>query len=68
MKPISLTMQAFGPYRDTISLDFNALEGHSMFLISGPTGGGGENIYSGCHRIRVIWRAQRRSAQDGCHT
>ncbi len=44
MKPISLTMQAFGPYRDTISLDFNALEGHSMFLISGPTGAGKTSI------------------------
>jgi len=44
MKPISLTMQAFGPYRDTISLDFNTLEGHSMFLISGPTGAGKTSI------------------------
>ena len=44
MKPISLTMQAFGPYRDTISLDFNTLEGHSMFLISGSTGAGKTSI------------------------
>ncbi|WP_251422782.1 AAA family ATPase [Veillonella agrestimuris] len=44
MKPIALTIQAFGPYRGTISLDFNDLEHHSMFLISGPTGAGKTSI------------------------
>lgn len=44
MKPIALTIQAFGPYRDTVALDFNDLENHSMFLISGPTGAGKTSI------------------------
>ncbi len=34
MKPISLTIEAFGPYRDSVTLDFSELENHSMFLIS----------------------------------
>ena len=44
MKPISLTIEAFGPYRDSITLDFSALQDHSMFLISGPTGAGKTSI------------------------
>ena len=44
MKPISLTIEAFGPYRDSVTLDFNELQNHSMFLISGPTGAGKTSI------------------------
>ena len=44
MKPISLTIEAFGPYRDSVTLDFNELRNHSMFLISGPTGAGKTSI------------------------
>ena len=44
MKPISLTIEAFGPYRDRVTLDFSALQNHSMFLISGPTGAGKTSI------------------------
>ena len=44
MKPISLTIEAFGPYRDAVTLDFSQLENHSMFLISGPTGAGKTSI------------------------
>ena len=44
MKPISLTIEAFGPYRDSVTLDFNELQNNSMFLISGPTGAGKTSI------------------------
>ena len=44
MKPISLTIEAFGPYRDSVTLDFSALQDYSMFLISGPTGAGKTSI------------------------
>lgn len=44
MKPISLTIEAFGPYRDSVTLDFNELQDHSMFLIAGPTGAGKTSI------------------------
>lgn len=33
MKPISLTIEAFGPYRDSVTLDFNELQDHSMFSL-----------------------------------
>ncbi len=44
MKPILLTIEAFGPYRDAVTLDFSELQDHSMFLISGPTGAGKTSI------------------------
>lgn len=44
MKPISLTIEAFGPYRESVTLEFSALQDHSMFLISGPTGAGKTSI------------------------
>ena len=54
MKPISLTIEAFGPYRDSVTLDFNELQNHSMFLISGPTGAG-KNVDTRCHGVCLIW-------------
>lgn len=53
MKPISLTIEAFGPYRDSVTLDFNELQDHSMFLIAGPTGQ--ENINLRCHSVCLVW-------------
>ncbi len=44
MKPISLTMQAFGPYLDTTTVDFSRLGNHPIFLITGSTGGGKTTI------------------------
>ena len=44
MKPISLTMQAFGPYLDTTTVDFSRLGEHPIFLITGSTGGGKTTI------------------------
>ncbi len=40
MKPITLVMQAFGPYKDAVTVDFTVLQNYSMFLITGPTGSG----------------------------
>lgn len=44
MKPIALTMQAFGPYAQKQELDFGQLQGRSFFLIHGPTGSGKTTI------------------------
>lgn len=44
MKPIELIIQAFGPYRDKVDLDFRDLESQKLFLITGPTGAGKTSI------------------------
>ena len=40
MKPIKLTMQAFGPYRQQETVDFTELGQNRVFLIHGDTGAG----------------------------
>lgn len=45
MKPLKLTMTAFGPYRDTEIIDFTRLDGHRLFVVSGNTGAGKTSIF-----------------------
>lgn len=44
MKPLVLTISAFGPYACQQTLDFAELKGRSFFLITGPTGSGKTSI------------------------
>lgn len=44
MKPLLLTMQAFGPYLAPAQVDFSAFQEAGLFLISGRTGGGKTSI------------------------
>lgn len=44
MKPLQLTMSAFGPYASEQSLDFADLKGRKFFLIHGATGAGKTTI------------------------
>lgn len=45
MKPIKLTISAFGPFKDQKTLDFNLLPSKGIFLISGETGSGKTTIF-----------------------
>lgn len=45
MRPLKLVMQAFGPYRERVELDFTQMHNHALFLISGPTGAGKTTIF-----------------------
>ncbi|MEK4025207.1 SMC family ATPase [Sporosarcina sp. FSL W7-1283] len=47
MKPITLNMTAFGPYKDTETVDFRDLKEHRLFVISGKTGAGKTTIFDG---------------------
>ncbi|CAE6945009.1 COG0419 ATPase involved in DNA repair [Vibrio sp. B1FLJ16] len=44
MKPIKLTMQAFGPFAKTETIEFEKLGNNPLFLINGPTGSGKTSI------------------------
>ncbi|HYE20829.1 MAG TPA: SMC family ATPase [Tepidisphaeraceae bacterium] len=44
MRPIKLTVRAFGPYAGEQVFDFAALDGRNFFLIHGPTGAGKTSI------------------------
>ncbi|GAA3903814.1 SMC family ATPase [Halomonas cibimaris] len=44
MTPLSLTLQAFGPFAGTQTLDFAALGQSPLFLINGPTGAGKSSL------------------------
>lgn len=44
MKPLKLSMSAFGPYAGTQVIDFTELGARSFFLIHGPTGSGKTTI------------------------
>ena len=44
MKPLKLTVQAFGPFAGTEHIKFDELGSNPLFLINGPTGAGKSSI------------------------
>ncbi|MEG2512082.1 MAG: SMC family ATPase [Acetivibrio sp.] len=45
MKPIRLTISAWGPYPKEETIDFTKIQSGEMFLITGPTGSGKTTIF-----------------------
>ena len=44
MRPVKLTMSAFGSYADVEEIDFTKIQ-HGLFLITGDTGAGKTTIF-----------------------
>ena len=45
MKPIKLTMSAFGPYKEETIIEFDKLGDSGLFLVTGDTGAGKTTIF-----------------------
>ena len=45
MRPIKLELQAFGPFKDKVVIDFSQFTQEGLFLITGPTGSGKTTIF-----------------------
>lgn len=78
MRPLQLTINAFGPYSGKVSLDFTSFQDSSIFLVSGPTGAGKTTIFdalayalfaeaSGDSRDKDMFKSQFASDTDLCY-
>ncbi|GAE34857.1 AAA family ATPase [Halalkalibacter akibai] len=45
MKPLKITITAFGPYKNVETIDFTELKEQRLFVISGNTGAGKTTIF-----------------------
>lgn len=45
MRPLLLEMNAFGPFKDKVIIDFREFNQSSLFLLTGPTGSGKTTIF-----------------------
>jgi exonuclease SbcC len=65
MKPLKLTMTAFGPYADKEVVDFRLLGESAFFLIHGPTGAGKTTILDAmCYALFGVTSGSERSGKQ----
>ncbi|MFC4322867.1 AAA family ATPase [Litchfieldia salsa] len=78
MKPIKLTLTAFGPYKNCEIIDFRELKNNRLFVVSGTTGSGKTTIFDAiCFALYGTASGEDRSdtkmlrsdfAEDDTHT
>lgn len=65
MRPLKLTMTAFGPYADREVVDFRLLGESAFFLIHGPTGAGKTTILDAmCYALFGVTSGSERSGKQ----
>ncbi len=65
MKPLNLSIQAFGPFAGLQKIDFTSLGQNPLFLINGPTGAGKSSILDAiCFALYGKTTADERDASE----
>ncbi|WP_034550925.1 AAA family ATPase [Carnobacterium funditum] len=78
MRPLKLILNAFGPYKGEVEIDFTQFNQKTLFLVSGPTGAGKTTIFdaiayalydeaSGTSREKDSFKSQFATDDDLCY-
>ena len=78
MRPLKLTLNAFGPYKGKVEIDFTQFNQKTLFLVSGPTGAGKTTLFdaiayalydeaSGTSRGKDSFKSQFATDEDLCY-
>ncbi len=65
MRPVKLTMQAFGPYAGRTEIDFDALGTRGLYLICGDTGAGKTTVFDAVTWSLTSWPGRGTAACAG---